>query len=521
MRMVGLALLIFLLVGVSIGVTQLNIWQRTVSYFFGTNDDLIFEAEAEQTGDDPRFSFVRTRPEGVILLSGTNASQSARFSMPQDGNVASGELEVFATTQVRDDISGLVRIFVGSERRGEILLKPGQRDFSSEIELTAEDLALDELVVRYALAGEELTGNCTFSSGASAVIEIEQRSRLVLDMEGDFLSTRDRIASWGDEVLIGWPRWLAADRQLQRLAAATRLSVNGYDVRFVDAPDTETLSGNALLSLAASEDLPLNDRSIDQVWPAYLAEAGANAGMRSFYQSTAWRHWYSLGPFDYQTRPTAFNYSMMLGPLPPGAKWTITITHNGSIIDVREAVGETHMIEGSVSLERVPFSPTNLIEVIATSDYQPTGLCNQGPEIFAELRPDTHIAGGGEPLPQHLQEVMQLLGQVETVPVRLPRDISLVQAQRFTDIMGALLPQGTSLEPAEANAMILGVTRPDFPRLASELPPGAYVVWLDPSLRLTGASVAEIAVDPDRAPQGTLALVVSPLSNTLQSSLRP
>ncbi len=522
MRMVGLALLIFLLMGVSIALTQMNVWQFAKNTFAQIDTTLIFEVDDDEQDPRTQHSFSRAHPDGVLLLSGSTQAQSARFVLPKDAPISSGELQVNATAQVSNDTSGMVRIFVGKERRGEVLLRPGQQNFNTTIELTPQDLARDELWVRYAMAGLETTASCTTQGGTPAVVEIEQDSRLILDLETPTLTTRDQVASWGDQVLIGWPSWLSDDERQLRQYASLVLAARGYTVRMVDAPNTATLSGDALIDFVTANVHPDLTLGEDYSWPYYVAETGPNAGIRRFHGGTSWRHWYTISPSHHTSEPAAFAYSVLLGPLPDDAGWTVTVTHNGTILEVIETSGDTHVVEGTLSLDGLPFGDSNVIEVTASSDYEIVGMCNVGPELVAELRPETRLIGGGDALGDALENVRATLAQHEVVPVRLLPGASLVETQRLIDLTKALLPQGKSITTANDNALIVAVQRASFARITQELPPEAYIVWFDDDGQgLLSATVAEIARDPDLHPQGALALAVSPLSETQLSALDP
>jgi len=508
MRMLVLALLVFVLAGISIGLSRLGIAEIAPRLLAGDMPEITFEVESETEETGQQIGVLRARPDGVMLLTRSSIAQTARFQLPQEAGIVSGALELNLTAQISDNQNSLLRVLVGNQTRGEVLLRPGQRDIKAEIGLTSDDLAGEALAVRYVLANPEEDGACTADGSWSNVVEIEQDSRVVLDVTEGTLTPRDQVAIWGNEVLIGWPNWLSETQRQDRWFSAIQLAQRGYNVRFVDAPDSETMSGLVLQELVDSDVPPFKVVEVTPTWPEYVADVGNNAGKRAFQRSVSWRHWYRVGPHDHQSNPSAFDYALMLGPLPNGADWTVVITHNDSIIEAKQVPGNIGRLSGTVSLTQAEITHSNVIEVTATSGYEPTGLCNNGPELFAELRPETRLVGGGAAFDGNIDFISDRLNQRQPVSIAIPENMALVEAQRMLDLAQELLPETSELVIQNDAATLKAVRRADLLDVLALIPDTAHVVWFDENDQVTFANPVSFLDDDTPVALGALALIV-------------
>ena len=518
MRTIALALLAFLLAGVAIAVSRFEL-STAVSDGLGLNTvQLVFEPELETVEQDLAVTISRARPDGVLLLGRSSSTQTAHFPMLRDATVTSGVLHLQATSQIGPDETSVLRIFVGNEIRGEVLLAAGQRRIDTEIGLTSKDLASEELAIRYVMTRPQNDGSCTQNGEWSNIIEIEQDSNIVLEVEDAKLTPRDRVAAWGEEVLVGWPQWLTDEQRHIRSSLAMELAALGYAVRYVDAPNTQTMSVAEMRGLIAGGRAESRRLIAEPEWPQAIAQTGSNSGARWFQGSTQWRHWYRIGPDHFGSAPTAFDYELLLGSLPGEAHWTVSVTHNGSIIDVREVPGTSTTLTGNISLENLSFEPSNVIEVSAVSSYETTGLCNNGPDLLAELRSGTQLLGGGEDISGALEDLKVLLGARQPITIDLDPDLSLVEMQRMQDLVEHLVSDQHKLAFEDQTPTIKAVRRSDFATILPDLPAQNYVVWIDDTDHPTAVQARSLRQDGAQGPVGALALIVS-LGDPLQSSL--
>ena len=508
MRMIALALLVFVFAGISIGLSRLDLLALARDFEIVADPDLAFETAPIPQDITTTVNLVRARPEGVMLLSDTDSVQTAQYSMLRDAIVTSGTLKLSATTQVSEGQHNIMRVLVGNQPRAEILLRPGMHTIDAEIELTPDDLATETISVRYVLVAPSEEDSCSQNGHAANIIEIEHDSRIELAVADDGLSNRDQIAAWGDEIRVGWPTWLQPEQQRDRASLALQLAVLGHDVSFIDAPDTAVFSVNDLRSLV-DEGAPASDvQTVLPEWPEDVAAIGANAGLRSFHETTTWRHWYKIGATEHGSAPSSFDYDMLLGPLPQGSNWTIAVTHNGSVLDLRQVTGGTRSVEGRLSLADASFEPNNVIEISATSDYEAIGLCNHGPLLHAELKPTSRLLGNGPAFDAELTGVRAALMDQAPLTLDLSAELSLIEAQRMLEIVDQLIPAGTELQFETAQAALTPVRRNDLETAIAAASPSDYVVWLDQSDRLTSVPASDLEGTIDLVEFGTLFLMI-------------
>lgn len=519
MRMIALAIFVFIFAGMSIGISRLDFLAMARDFRIVTDPDLTFEANPIPQDIAATASLERARPTGVLLLSDANSAQTAHYSMLRDAVVTSGILKLSATTQISEGQHNILRVLVGNQPRGEILLRPGMHTINADINLSSDDLATETLSVRYVLVDPREEDSCSQDGHAANIIEIEHDSRIELTLAEASLSNRDQIAAWGDEIRIGWPTWLQQERRQERASLALQLAILGYDVRFVDAPDVAVFSNGTLRSLVADGAPKSGAKDALPEWPENIAEIGANAGLRSFHETTTWRHWYKIGATEHGSAPSVFEYDLLLGPLPNGSRWTIAVTHNGSVIDLRQVSGEIGSIDGRLSLADVSFEANNVIEVSATSDYEAIGLCNHGPLLHAELRPTSHLLGNGPVYDADLTGVRASLLEAAPLTIDLSSDLSLIEAQRMLEIVDHLAPVGTELQFDGPRATLTPVRRRDLEAAVAAASDSDFVAWLDQNDRLWSIPASEAEGTVELVEFGTLFMMIR-FDNSIQISSR-
>ena len=509
MRMLFLAVLVFLLAGVSLTLSRFDVFATVSQRLTSDHVELSFEPVAEVEERNRVVGIQRTRPDDVMLLSRATVTQTAHFQMLQDAAVTSGTLNLRATSQLGEGQSSVLRIFVGNQVRGEVLLRPGRQVINTDVGLTSDDLAGDALAIRFTMTTPNSIGSCTQNQTWGNIVEIEHDTRILLNIRDSELTPRDQVAAWGNEVLIGWPSWLPADQRQERSALGLQLGMLGYAVRYVDAPNSATMVASDMRTLIAQGPVAPTQEAGRPEWPETVTGAGPNAGLRTFHGSTTWRHWYRIGPDDHTTTPTAFEYEILLGSLPSDAGWTLSFTHNGSVLELREVDGRATTIRGSIPLTYVAFEPSNVIEVTATSNHETIGLCNDGPELLAELRPTSQLVGGGDYVENGLNGLDMALSTHQAVSIDVSPELSLIEMQRFHNLVTRLLPVRQDLSFEGSRLLISSLRGADYETVIPNLTAASFVAWADEDSRLRAVQVRTLqASDPDDWPMGALALVV-------------
>ena len=126
--MIGIGLMGFLLAGVALLLSTMNLWERA-QWAVQTKingPQLVFETPAATPVSDQDTAVVsRSNPDLSVILSGLPAYQSVTFDLPLNARPTSGYLQIDATLQVLAGVEGVLRVSIDNVRRGEMLLHPG------------------------------------------------------------------------------------------------------------------------------------------------------------------------------------------------------------------------------------------------------------------------------------------------------------------------------------------------------------------------------------------------------------
>ncbi len=331
MRMIGIGLLGFLLAGIALLLSTMNILEKGQRYVreITLGPQLVFEHHTPAVAaDSHKAKLARTNSDHPVLLSGFPAYQSVAFTMPVDARPTSGYLQIDATSQVLDGVEGVLRISIQNTRQGEMLLRPGEAGRSLQIPLSPTDLAGPKLVVSFSLQGTGPQRQCGPDDGFAAVVEIETTSAVYLTLNTPLQTVRDRVRAWGDMLRIAWPSWLKEEEQLRRLVLATQLKRRGLVSVFqANAPDLalNTTNLREVLQTVATQSQPADSFGL-------LAQSGANAGVKRFHHKAVWRERYDLRGAVAQPLPKQLALNMRLGHLMRANHWSLSVTLNGRLV---------------------------------------------------------------------------------------------------------------------------------------------------------------------------------------------
>ncbi|MBT9384982.1 hypothetical protein KM176_14015 [Pseudooceanicola sp. CBS1P-1] len=499
MRLFGLALLAFLLAGAAVALSYLRADDILVkARDLVSNPPLRFEqvTPVQSHPKDQTTLTLRADPEAPMILSGVPAYQGAAFVLPFDARPTGGTLVIDTTSQTLPGIEAVLRVTLNGTRRAELLLGAGHLTRRIEIPLTAEELSGGVLPVSFSLQGHGTNAPCS-EDGIGAVVEIEPSSALHLELDKPVSSLRDRVIAWGDTVRIGWPETLDRDTRQQRLALGAALIRQHYALAFRTAPGADALTTEDLAALQALRPLPtaLRTRSEAEVlsynWPVDLSTLGGNGGTRHFYRDTTWRARFDPGQLPEGEVPRTLHLKMALGPLPRDTDWTVSVTANGNLVSAAKLPGDIGTYTPEIALPALPANQPATIEITATSDYDITGICNNGPQLLAELQPGTTVTGGPSPLADPLGALRRRIARDGHLGVTLGTELTGPEAARIAPLIATLAPAGTAITAGDdsAHPLAVAVSGALVADAAALTRPGwdHWVIWSDPDTQLPRA----------------------------------
>ncbi|MEW7007636.1 hypothetical protein [Lentilitoribacter sp. EG35] len=463
MRTIGIGLMAFFIAWAVFLLSSHNIPQRGLRQFneLAFGPQLVFEAETFNTSELGKnekvfFGFTRNAP---IILTGLPSYQSAAFPLPIDARPVSGYLQIDITSQVLDDVNGVLRISINNTKRGEMLLYPGEVGRSLLVPLLSEELAKERLVVSFSLLGEYETNSCTSKNGIQAIAEIEATSGLYLNLDRNIQTPRDQVLSRGRLISIHWDNKFSKREKNILTNYGTSFIRDGEKVIF---KTSEAAGGLSIEELEILRTTLPRIKSNQQQWPYYVANSGVNFGVRRFYKSTSWRIKYKPSQFSGRTLPSAIDLSLMLSGLRQETNWMVSVTLNGSLIHTETLESQTSKYRRKILLNERSQIANNLIEVTLNSSENHDGICNNGPILIAQMEQDTVLLAGSERLDDQFHGLQNALKSVGEIGISGNENITDNQANLFAHILASALPETIDIGDTSGGAQIYFLERGQF-----------------------------------------------------------
>ncbi len=392
MRLIGMGLLAFLLAGIALFLSRSEAFQMSTRVLMETfqGPQLRFETAHQPPKTQSGQSEViaqRVNPDEPIILTGLPAYQGASFYLPTEARPTSGYLQLDVTVQALAGVEGVLRISIGTNRRAELLLRPGEAGRSLRIDLTTDDLTRERLVVSFSLQGEGPHDPCGVDAGLEAIVEIETTSALFLTLDKAALSDRDRANMNGRQVALHWGETQA--ERAAALSAALHLQGSNWDVVFADAT-------SALDPLIVREDFAKTGRGkvANFAWSDRFKPSSSLFGMRRFKRTHTWRIRYDMLDASDPKLPAEFTLSMVLGHVPHGAHWHLSVTLNDRLIEQALLPPNTTNVMRKIDVSDGHHARLNVIEIVLSSTADNAGACSVGPDLLAEVTDETTLTAG-------------------------------------------------------------------------------------------------------------------------------
>lgn len=378
MRLIGIGLLAFLLTGVSLFLSN----SKGLQDVFTNISEIVAgpNLQFEVSGPDSHGQDVvvtRAKIEEPIILSGLPAYKGATFFMPMDARPTSGYLQIDATIQVLVGVEGVLRVSIDSQRRGEMLLRPGEAGRSLRIQLTAQEIARERLVVSFSLQGEGPHAPCSTDDRIEAVVEIETTSAIFLITDAHLHSIRDQVLVAGGRAQVRWPN----DQQAEALLYAMEATNAGVEIDFRE----DGLASDEIRKEFGRNRT--NSPNSEYAWSDQLSPTSGLFELRRPNKPMSWRIDYDFHKALRRKTPKSLQLELELSQFSAEDAWSIVVTLNGKLVDQTRTSGGK--LTRNIDLSSVQIRRKNTIEIQVFANDQIAQKCSRDPAAFAQIREET------------------------------------------------------------------------------------------------------------------------------------
>lgn len=215
---------------------QLNAGHGEFGLFVRQVFDRLTTAQAA-LGRDGRYdvSFADAGHADGLVVSGYPSYASATLPLVRDQKTRAVRLVLEGRQDVSLDAVTALRVTVNGRRVMERVLAPGQRDFNWVFDLTDQLDGSTEARVAVQLAGDVSAEVCHSDRSMGAVLTLDPRSGMEIELEGPLTSVRDVLALTPRHVVIAMDEgqdWFEISTRL-----GARLNRNGFVVTMMDLAD--------------------------------------------------------------------------------------------------------------------------------------------------------------------------------------------------------------------------------------------------------------------------------------------
>jgi len=236
----------------------LNAGRGSFGLFVTDLFDTVITGSADAEPNQPTFvSLADIGESDGLFISGYPSYATVNLPIIRDTPVSQVRLVLQGTQDLSETAIAAMRVVVNGERVLERVLVPGTREFRWVIALPESALHGQELNVGVQLHGDLPDELCHNDRSIGAVVTLDARSGLEMDLRSAVSSLRDVVSLLPAEVTIAVPAGGDTDFVPLALRLGARMTQRGYAVKFMDmeAIDRYRLATRGLVLLGTSEQL--------------------------------------------------------------------------------------------------------------------------------------------------------------------------------------------------------------------------------------------------------------------------
>lgn len=481
LRLVGIGVLVFVIVGFSMLYSRDSAFRHGVSVFLSNGWAALGRTFSWGAGDDHASNLSSTelrllRPKQTLWLglAGFPDQTEIVFPLPVGGGFVSGELDLRLDSQLAEGGDGLLSIAINGARRSVIVINQGHNVYNVRIPLEERDLLADHVVLQLSGRGTTNSGQIcpTESANSGAAISVLPESAIILrsmreseDPETDLLAMTEPLnlqlgRNEESQAIAVWSMQLMERAGVEAvLVDSTQTSPSIVVVTDNGAKVSRARNGNITLAgregvaraiALHSSDLQSPDRLSS--WPVPVSDLTTETTTRNFRGSRRWTIPYKIADLPEGMMPTNFKLALKTSILAEDAEWVVRVSLNGNLLEAARFPGNRSDFNLDVTLPTHVQGLVNslLIELIDTSPNQ--SVCRVGPDAQAQLLPESQFTASGPQPDDGWGALVRALAQASLVSPGNHGTFSVIQGTRAAAMLGQFLPAGVMARFAPEDA---------------------------------------------------------------------
>lgn len=333
-------------------------------------------------------------------LAGFSGYRRFTLPLPRETAFSAAVLEIFVETEMEVDTTGRMQLEVNGQRRGEIVLDPGETKMRVRIPLEPLDLERPWIDVNVTVDGNNPKAECTDDWTGGVVISIEPETHVRVALDEPITATGDALIASGFPVRIVWPssspetlvgtarsiswRWLPFVSTASFIDKEFALETD------VEVPIEDLVELHHWVTQQESVRRALEGEA-DMNWPLPIIGQDGAAASREFRNKASWIHQYARTSLPNLELPDQLNLKMQMVSTDTSASWLLIVFLNGHIVFSESIPTTETAVERKITLPQNIQAIDNELRISLISDEEKTGRCVQGRPAVAKIEVGTQL----------------------------------------------------------------------------------------------------------------------------------
>lgn len=404
-------------------------------------------------------------------MSGFPSYTSFLFPLPQHTPIESGRFVLEFSLQIPTSGGGAIRVLINDEKRAELLLEPTRKRYRVIIELNEIDLTKRYVSVALSADGYGAAGECPDDRSRIAILEIEPKTQIELQLATAITHVADAALLAGDPLRLLTPE---SDSQLARervLGLALRLQQLGHTLTFVSK---QYARGHTVIRVDPQIRTPRYERALNEIivsGPDHATRIVSSiittksrgeptlgykghfpiealktpVHNRKFQREINWKIDFNLNDMPNGQAPGQLDLALFRSIPGDAPSDLLSVTLNGNLLHSAPMGRASNPLVKKLRLPLSEIRLGNTIEIMILANEDRIGVCNPGRDAFAQLLKKTALAGFQLPhdaQAEYLPSRLALNGQLKIVA---PHEMSRHSFRESLQLLARITPGSVKL----------------------------------------------------------------------------